>query len=72
MQLSGGPFSYNRFDEFDLDQSGRLDQQELKSLMTALNDGVECTDKEVAWVLKAGSCTKNGGRAAPHNLLKRT
>ena len=48
-----------RFDDHDFDQNGRLDRKELKALMTSLNDGIECTDKEVAWLLKVGTSSTN-------------
>lgn len=48
-------FIAGRFDEFDTDRNGVLDWKEVKALMTSLNDGIECTEKEVAWVLRVGN-----------------
>jgi Ca2+-binding EF-hand superfamily protein len=62
-------FIADRFDGFDLDRNGRLDRKELKALMTSLNDNIECTDKEVAWVLKVGtSSTYARGGAGSSSL----
>lgn len=45
-----------------VNSNGLLDRTELKALMTSLNDGIECTAKEVAWVMEMGS------RASMHGI----
>ena len=61
-------FIVDRFDEFDHDKNGRLDRGELKALMTSLNDGIECTDKEVTWVIKLGTSAYAGGGTGKASL----
>jgi Ca2+-binding EF-hand superfamily protein len=61
-------FIVDRFDEFDHDKNGRLDRGELKALMTSLNDGIECTDKEVTWVIKLGTSAYAGGSTGKASL----
>lgn len=43
------------FSEFDTDESGKLDVNELKALLTAVNDDVPVPLQEVQWVLDHGS-----------------
>eukprot|EP01012_Entosiphon_sulcatum_P010396 TRINITY_DN16073_c0_g1_i1.p2 TRINITY_DN16073_c0_g1~~TRINITY_DN16073_c0_g1_i1.p2 ORF type:complete len:135 (-),score=33.73 TRINITY_DN16073_c0_g1_i1:160-564(-) len=40
------------FTQFDKDNTGALSAKELKSVMTLLNDNIEPTDEEVAFVLR--------------------
>jgi Ca2+-binding EF-hand superfamily protein len=39
------------FDEFDVDGNGKLDRNELRSLLTDLNEGVAPSEDHVSWVL---------------------
>jgi len=41
------------FAKYDLNQSGKLESDQLQKLLTELNDGIEVPQVEVDWVLKA-------------------
>eukprot|EP00293_Proteomonas_sulcata_P012621 CAMPEP_0184305770 /NCGR_PEP_ID=MMETSP1049-20130417/14960_1 /TAXON_ID=77928 /ORGANISM="Proteomonas sulcata, Strain CCMP704" /LENGTH=213 /DNA_ID=CAMNT_0026617905 /DNA_START=31 /DNA_END=672 /DNA_ORIENTATION=+ len=40
------------FEKYDTNQSGKLEKDQLKNLLTELNDGTPPEDREVEWVLK--------------------
>mmetsp|Transcript_7938 Transcript_7938/g.19321 ORF Transcript_7938/g.19321 Transcript_7938/m.19321 type:complete len:237 (-) Transcript_7938:98-808(-) len=41
------------FDSFDTNKTGKLEADQLKKLLTELNEGIEAPDEEVKWVMDA-------------------
>mmetsp|Transcript_254 Transcript_254/g.582 ORF Transcript_254/g.582 Transcript_254/m.582 type:complete len:219 (-) Transcript_254:58-714(-) len=65
------PFLEESFAKFDTNQSGKLDQMELKNYLVSLNGGLDVTDKEVAWVFKMADLSKDG-QLSKQELMKAT
>eukprot|EP00747_Dinoflagellata_sp_TGD_P094999 gnl/TRDRNA2_/TRDRNA2_166310_c0_seq1.p1 gnl/TRDRNA2_/TRDRNA2_166310_c0~~gnl/TRDRNA2_/TRDRNA2_166310_c0_seq1.p1 ORF type:complete len:195 (+),score=35.94 gnl/TRDRNA2_/TRDRNA2_166310_c0_seq1:71-655(+) len=47
-------------EKHDTNHSGRLEKDQLKNLLTDLNDGKEATDEEVDWVMEQADLLGNG------------
>eukprot|EP00747_Dinoflagellata_sp_TGD_P185602 gnl/TRDRNA2_/TRDRNA2_42224_c0_seq1.p1 gnl/TRDRNA2_/TRDRNA2_42224_c0~~gnl/TRDRNA2_/TRDRNA2_42224_c0_seq1.p1 ORF type:complete len:195 (+),score=41.76 gnl/TRDRNA2_/TRDRNA2_42224_c0_seq1:46-630(+) len=56
-------------EKHDTNKSGRLEKDQLKNLLTDLNDGKEATDEETDWVLQQADLLGNGVITKPE--LKR-
>eukprot|EP00747_Dinoflagellata_sp_TGD_P136844 gnl/TRDRNA2_/TRDRNA2_175600_c2_seq15.p1 gnl/TRDRNA2_/TRDRNA2_175600_c2~~gnl/TRDRNA2_/TRDRNA2_175600_c2_seq15.p1 ORF type:complete len:223 (-),score=46.97 gnl/TRDRNA2_/TRDRNA2_175600_c2_seq15:263-931(-) len=46
-------------EKYDTNGNGRLEREELKIMLTELNDGVQVTDQEVEWVLEEADILGN-------------
>lgn len=53
------------FSKYDKDKSGILSREEMRSLLTELNDGIRVTDQELSSVQRAASKFKPGSIVAP-------
>lgn len=53
------------FSRFSKDKSGLLSREEVRSLLTSLNNGIRCTDDELSWVIKAASKFRHGAIVKP-------
>lgn len=49
-----------KFDAFDRDNTGMLSTDQVKEMLTFMNDGVEVTDAEAAWVIKQADFSCEG------------
>lgn len=55
-----GPMIDETFQKYDTDQSGKLDKEQLRKLLSDLNEGLPVSDEEVAWVLENADILGDG------------
>lgn len=49
-----------KFDSFDRDNTGTLSTDQVKEMLTFMNDGLQVTDAEVAWVIEQADFSCEG------------